>query len=161
MLISHTISPSSPCHVQIHNYANYKYIITNLLVLCATTTSLLGSLNALLIRLDLATLHGAHESSGCLEWSLELATRWLAEEVDLDEIALESALEWNNALDEERVRVLEVDVHDSHHADTHKLCAEESLELLLVVCVNGGGYGFWLLGGTHWGWLDVFEDGHV
>jgi hypothetical protein len=162
MLISHTITPFHPCHVEeIHNYANYKYIVTTLLVLCATATSLLCSLNALLVSFNLTTLHSAHEASGCLKWSLELATRWLAEEVDLDQVSLESALDWDDALDEERVCVLKVDVHDGHHADTHELCAEEGLELLLVVGVNGGGDGLWLLGGTHWGWLDVFEDGHV
>lgn len=135
-----------------------------LLLLSATTASLLGELNALLVGLDVASVGAAHhaaEAAGSLPGTLELAGGGLAEDVDLDEVALEGALEGNDGLDQERVGVVEVEVHDAHHADTHELGLEEAAQLLLVVGVHGGGDDLGLLGAAHGGGLDVLEDGHV
>jgi len=134
---------------------------TNLLVLDATTASALGSLDALLVRLDLAARHGAHHATSRLPWSRQIAGCGLAEEVDLDEVALERALERDDGLDEERVGVLEVDVHDGHHADTHQLRLVQFAELLEVVGLDRGRDELGLFAGTHRGGLDVLDDRHV
>lgn len=81
--------------------------------------------------------------------------------MDLDEVALEGALDRDDALDQEGVGVLEVQVHDGHHADAHELGLEESAQLLGIVGVDGGRDGLGLVGAAHRGGLDVFEDGHV
>ena len=134
----------------------------HLLLLGTATARSLGLLDALLVRLDLTTaLHGSHESRSCLPWSLELADGRGAEQVHLDEVALESALEGDNRLDQEGVGVLEVDVHDAHHANAHELRLEERTELLEIVCVDRSRHGLGLLGRAHGGWLNVLEHSHV
>lgn len=100
-------------------------IARRLLVLDAATASTLSSLDALLVRLDIAALHGAHEARGGLPGAGEVARRRLPEQVHLDEVAFEGALERDDGLDEQRVRVLHVQVHDGHHADAHHLALEE------------------------------------
>jgi hypothetical protein len=135
-----------------------------LLLLGATTASLLSKLNALLVGLDVTGVGAAHhaaEAAGSLPGALELANSGSAEEVDLDEVALERALEGDDRLDEEGVGVVEVQVHDTHHADTHELRLEEAAQLLLVVGVDGGGDDLGLLGAAHGGGLDVLHDGHI
>merc|ERR1711939_1126926 len=47
----------------------------------------------------------------------------------LSQVALERALDGDDALDEQRVRVLEVQVHDGHHADAHELAAPRLAQL--------------------------------
>lgn len=135
----------------------------HLLLLGTSTSSLLGQLDALLVGLDLALtlLQSTHHTGSGLPWTLEVSARWLAKKVDLDQVALESAFERDDGLDEEWVGVLEVDVHDTHHAESHQLRLEETLQLLLIVCVDGGGNSLWLLGAAHRRRLDVLEDGHV
>jgi hypothetical protein len=136
-------------------------INTNLLLLGTSPSSSLSSLNALLIRLDLATLHGTHEPTARLPRPLELATRGLAEQMYLDEVAFEGALDGDDGLDDERVRVLEVEVHDAHHANAHELRLEEGAELLCVVGVDGCSNGLGLFGRTHGCWFNVLNDCHV
>jgi hypothetical protein len=146
-----------------------RYIIPRctaqrLLLLSTTTTSLLSSLNALLISLDITRVRATHhatEATGSFPGTLELAHSRLAEEVDLDEVALERALEGDDRLDEERVGVVEVQVHNAHHADAHELRLEQAAQLLLVVGVHGCGDDFGLFGAAHGGGLDVFHHGHV
>ena len=139
-------------------------IAQRLLLLGTATAGLLGELDALLVGLDVAGVgatHHATEATSGLPGTLELANSGSAEEVNLDEVALESALEGNDGLDEEGVGVVEVKVHDAHHADTHELGLEETAQLLLVVGVDGGGDDLGLLGAAHGGGLDVLHDGHV
>lgn len=81
--------------------------------------------------------------------------------MDLDHVALEGALEGDDALDEKRVGVLEVDVHESHHGNTHGLTTESGANLLRIVGVDGGGDKLALLGRAHGGGLDVLESGKV
>lgn len=81
--------------------------------------------------------------------------------MDLDEVALKGALDGEDALDHERVGVLHVDVHESHHGDSHELATEGCLELLVVVGLDGGGDELALLAGSDGCGLDVFESGHV
>jgi hypothetical protein len=135
-----------------------------LLLLGATTASLLSGLNALLVGLNVTGVGAAHhaaEAAGSLPGTLKLADSGSAEEVDLDEVALKSAFEGDDRLDEERVGVVEVQVHDTHHADTHELGFEQAAELLLVIGVDGGGDDLGLLGAAHGRGLDVLHDGHV
>jgi hypothetical protein len=134
-----------------------------LLLLGTTAASLLGQLDALLVGLEVcvAAAHHAAEAGGGLPGTLELAGGGLAEDVDFHEVALEGALEGDDGLDEERVGVLEVQVHDAHHADAHELRLEEAAQLRLVVGVHGGGDDLGLLGAAHGRGLDVLEDGHV
>ena len=134
---------------------------SRLLVLDTTTTGTLSSLNALLVGLDLATLHGAHEATSRLPGPGKLAGRGLAEEVNLDEVAFESTLEGDDGLDEKRVGVLHVQVHDSHHTDTHHLTFEESAELCEIIGLDGGCDELRLLAGAHGGGLDVLDNGHI
>lgn len=130
---------------------------STLLLLGATTASTLGGLDSLLVALGRATLHGAHEALGLLEGALEVAGSGLAKDVDLDNVALEGALDGDDALDEQGVGVLEVHVHESHHGDTHGLAAEGGADLLVVVGVDGGGDELALLGGAHGGGLNILE----
>jgi hypothetical protein len=135
--------------------------LTNLLVLNTTTTSTLSSLDALLVGLDLTTRHSAHHATGRLPWSRQIASCGLTQEVDLDEVALESALERNDGLDEERVGVLEVDVHDGHHANTHQLRLVQLAELRKIVGFDRSRDEFGFFAGSHGGGLDVLDNGHV
>jgi hypothetical protein len=134
---------------------------TDLLLLGTTPASLLGSLNRLLIALDGTALEPAHESRGSLERTLEVTGGGLAEEVDLGHVVLEGALEGDDALDEEGVGVVEVEVHDAHHGDTHQLRPHHGLDLREIVGVDGGGNKLALLGRTHRRRLDVFQGGQV
>ena len=134
---------------------------TQLLLLNAATASPLGGLDCLLVALDLPALEATHEAASLLEGPLKIARSRLTKKVDLGQVRLEGALEWNDALDEERVGVLEVEMHDGHHGDAHHLGAHHGLELTEVVRVDGGGHQFALLRGSHRCGLDVFESGHV
>jgi hypothetical protein len=135
--------------------------MVDLLVLDATTASTLGGLDALLVRLDLTTLHGAHDAASRLPRPGKVAGSGLTEEVNLDEVALESALERNDRLDKQRVGVLHVQVHEAHHADTHHLGLEEGAQLLQVVGLDRGRDKLGLLARAHGRRLDVLNDGHV
>lgn len=132
-----------------------------LLLLGTTTARLLSSLNGLLVAGSRATLHGRHEVAGGLEGALEVARGGLAIDVDLDKVALEHALDGDDALDQKRVGVLHVEVHESHHGNSHELAAEGSLELAKIVGVDRGSDELALLAGAHGGRLDVLEGGHV
>lgn len=141
-----------------------RCIAQRLLLLSATATSLLSGLNALLVGLDATLVRAAHhaaEAASRLPGPLQFTSSCLAEKMNLDEVALERALEGDDGLDEERVGVVEVQVHDAHHADAHELRLEEAAQLLLVVGVDGGGDDLGLLGAAHGSGLDVLEDGHV
>lgn len=135
--------------------------MSTLLLLGTTTARALSGLDGLLVALDGATLHGAHEALGSLEGALEVAGGGLAPDVDLDNVVLKGALQGDDALDEEGVGVLEVDVHEGHHADSHQLAAEGGADLLLIVGVDRGGDELALLGGAHRGGLDILEGGQV
>lgn len=136
-------------------------VVTSLLLLGTTTAGTLGGLDGLLVALGGAGLQTLHDAGGGLEGTLEIAGGGLAEDVDLDEVALEGGLEGDDGLDEEGVGVLHVDVHEGHHGDAHGLGAEGLAELGRVVGVDGGGDELALLRGAHWGGLDVLEGGEV
>jgi hypothetical protein len=131
------------------------------LVLDTTTTGTFGSLDALLIRLDFTTGHRSHHTTRRLPRSLQITSRRLAHEVDLDKVTLESALERDDGLYEQRVRVLEVNVHDSHHADAHQLRLVELAELLEIVGFDRGRDKLGLFARAHGRRLDVLDDGHI
>lgn len=129
-----------------------------LLLLSTTPSTPLRSLNTLLIRLDLPAR--AHKPSR-LPRPLQIANRRLPPQMHFRQVALERRLDGDDALDEQRVGVLEVEVHDGHHADAHQLAAPRLAHLRVVVGVDGGGDGLFALGGAHGRWFDVFEDGLV
>jgi hypothetical protein len=137
--------------------AEIRFRNSSLLLLGTTTASTLSSLNGLLVALGRATLHGAHEALGLLEGTLEVTGGRLAKDVDLDHVVLEGALDGDDALDEERVGVLHVDMHEGHHGDTHGLATESGTDLLVVVGVDGGGDELALLSGAHGSGFDILE----
>lgn len=132
-----------------------------LLLLGSAATGALGRLDGLLVALGRAALETAHEAGGLLEGALEVAGRGLAEEVDLGEVGLESTLERDDALDEERIGVLEVEMHDAHHEDAHHLRAHQLLELAEIVVLDSGGNELGLLCRAHRCRLNIFEGGEV
>lgn len=134
---------------------------TDLLVLDTTTAGTLGCLDALLVGLDLTAGHGTHHATSRLPWSRQLTSRRLSQEVNLDQVALESALEWDDGLDEKRVRVLEVEVHDGHHANTHQLGLVELAELLEIVGLDRGCDELGLFARTHGSGLHILDYSHV
>lgn len=77
--------------------------------------------------------------------------------MDLNEATLQGALDGQDGLDDERVGVLEVEMHDAHHTDADHLGAEEGAELDEVVFLDGGCYGLGIFAGAHRGGFDVFE----
>jgi len=81
--------------------------------------------------------------------------------MNFKQIPLERAFQRDDALDQQRVRVLEVQVHDAHHADSHQLRLEHGAQLLLVVGVDRCRDELGLFGGAHGGGLDVFEGGEI
>lgn len=134
-----------------------------LLLLGATAASLLSSLDSLLVALDGAAslLHSAHEALGLLERSLEVTRGGVAEDVDLEQVALDDRLDGDDALDDQGIGVLHVDVHKRHHGDTHQLASPGLAKLVEVVGVDRGGDEFALFGRARRCWLNVLEGGHV
>ena len=123
--------------------------------------SLFRTFNTLLVGFRLRVWVQAHEPASCLPWSLEVSDRRLPKQVYLDEVDLQSALQWNYALNEERVRVFEVEVHDAHHPNTRQLALPQRSKLGHVIRVNGGGDQLRFLGRAHWGGFDVFYRCHI
>lgn len=81
--------------------------------------------------------------------------------MNLNQVGLESALEGDDGLDDERVGVLHVQVHEAHHRDTHELRPEGVLDLLRVVRVHGRRHELALFRGSHRRRLDILESGEV
>lgn len=81
--------------------------------------------------------------------------------MDLDQVGLERAFDGEDRLDQKRVGVLEVQVHDGHHADAHELGAHQLPELLLVVFHDGRRHGTGFFAGAHRSGLNVFEGGQI
>lgn len=83
-------------------------LVTSLLVLDTTPAGTLGGFNSFLIALRRPALETTHEPGRLLKGTLEITNRRLAEEVDLDQVGLDGALERDDGLDQERVGVLHV-----------------------------------------------------
>lgn len=81
--------------------------------------------------------------------------------MDLDEVPFKSALERDNRLNEQRVCIFEVEMHDSHHAHAHELGLEQLAQFGQVVCLDRRGYEFGLFAGSHGRGLDVLYYRHV
>lgn len=141
--------------------AKYSIISMNprLFFLNASTSSSFSLLNTLLVALDLSARHSKRAVS--LPGPLEIADRRLVEEVNLNEISLKSALERDDRLDEKRIGVFEIEVHESHHGQTHQLRLPLAAELVQVVVVDRGRNELAFLGGSHGRRLDVLERRHV
>jgi len=85
-----------------------EYVRNPLLLPNTSPATPLGRLDTLLVSLNLALLHASKQARTSLPRPLEGSRRWLAQEVDLDQVRLKDALQRNDALDEQGVRVLEV-----------------------------------------------------
>ena len=133
----------------------------NLFLLNASTACPLSLLNTLLVSLDLPSTTHSHKASRSLPRSLQIPSSRLAEQMDLDQVSLKCALQRDDRLDEKRIGVLEVQMHNAHHSNTHELRLEHATKLLQIVGVNSGGDEFGLFGAAHWGWFDVFEGREV
>ena len=70
-----------------------------LLLLHSPTSCLLCTLHTLPIRLRISLPH-SHQATLCLPRPLQISHRRLPKQIDLDQVALESALERDDALDE-------------------------------------------------------------
>lgn len=132
--------------------------VMHLLLLDTAAVVLLRALDRGFVALGLAL---GHEATSILEGAREVTSSGLAEDVDLDQVGLEGALQGDDGLDEERVGVLHVQVHHRHHADTHQLATDQLAQLPLVVVHVGGSDRLGLLAGTHGGRLNVLERSHV
>jgi len=132
-----------------------------LLFLGSTTTAALSSLHGLLVSLNLAARQATKQTGARLPRSLQITGGRLAEDVDFDEVGLEHALQRDDALDQQRVGVLEVQVHDAHHADAHELGTDQRTPLLLVIGLDGRGDALGFFGAAHLRWLNVLDDRHV
>ena len=147
------------CHIQVESTSSLESSVSHSsLLLDATTVILLSILNRSLVALRLTL---SHEAAATLERTGQVAGSGLAEHVNLDEVGLESALEGNDGLDEERVGVLHVQVHNTHHADAHQLTADQLAQLRLVVIHVGGSHGLGLLAAAQGSRLDVLKGRHV
>ena len=60
-------------------------------------------------------------------------------------------------LDEERVGVFEVEMHESHHGNSHQLRLVLRLELAVVILLNGRSDQLGFFSRTHGRWLNIFE----
>lgn len=134
-----------------------------LLFLGTAAASLLSGLDSLLVALDGAAtlLHSAHEALCLLERSLEITRGGLAEDVDLEQVALDDGLDGDDALDDQGIGILHVEVHKRHHGDTHQLATPGLAELVKVVGADRGGDELALFGRAHRRGLNVLEGGHV
>jgi hypothetical protein len=131
-----------------------------LFFLHSSSATPLGSLNAGFVALDLTATHAHHSSRG-FPRPLQVSSSLLPKEMDLNEIALEGSLDGDDRLDQERVGVLEVQVHDTHHGHSHQLSLVECLKLRLVVLVNRRSDQLGLFAGAEGSRLDVFERAEV
>lgn len=131
---------------------------SHLLLLNTTAIVLLRLLNRRLVTLDLTLVH---EAVASLEWPLQITGGRLAEDMNLDQVRLERALERDDRLDQERVGVLEVQVHHAHHANAHQLALDQLAQLRLIVVHVGRRHGTGFLAATHRSGFDVFEGRHV
>ena len=81
--------------------------------------------------------------------------------MDLDQVAFESPLQWDDALDEQGIGIFKVKVHEAHHAYTHELGFPESPQLLCVVGMDGGCDQLRFFSRAHRGRFDVFESREI
>ena len=132
----------------------------HLFLLGSSTTSALSSLDASLVTLRLARSHSHHTASG-LPWSLELTDRRPAKDVHLDQIALEGAFDRDDGLDQKWVGVFEIEMHETHHSNTHQLALVCRRQLILVVLLDRRGDELGFLTGSHRRRFDVFQRGQI
>src|SRR2546430_11097777 len=104
-----------------------------LLLLDTSLPASLRRFNTLLVSFNLALLHAPKQTSTCFPRPLEVSLGRFSQEVDLGQLRLKNTLQWDDALDEQGIRVLEIQVHDTHHADAHELGPDQGTQLLVVV----------------------------
>lgn len=138
-------------------------LFINLLLLDSSGSGGLGGRNGLLVGLDVSTAHsGTAKHGGSLEGSLEIANGGLAKDVDLHNVLLNGRLDGHDGLQQKRVGVLHVNVHEAHHGNTGEDSSDGRVDLLDVVLLDGGGDELGLLlAAESVGRLDVFESGEV
>ncbi|KAI3487496.1 hypothetical protein L1887_48600 [Cichorium endivia] len=131
-----------------------------LLVLLARAGTL-GLLDGSLVGLRTGLTGGTEKTRGSLEGALEIAGGGLAPDPELGHVGLERVLEREDGLDDERVGVAEVEVHEADHGAAHEDAARGLGDLGEVVVAVGGGDE--LAGLLRHGVLgvDVLDDGKV
>lgn len=134
----------------------------NLLCLDTTLAGLFCGFDGLLVGLWVGTTGGSTEHGWGLEGSLQVAGGRLVEDVDLDLVVFQSGLDWGHDLHEQRVGVLHVQVHETHHGETGVDGLDGGVDLLQVVVTHGGDFEFFFGLATQWvWWSDVFQGGQV
>ncbi len=76
------------------------------------------------------------QTSSCLERPFEVTLCGLAKDVECNDLRVVERLEPHERLDEQRLRVLEVEMEEKHHAAAHVDCTRELGGLLEVVVPN-------------------------
>lgn len=104
----HTASSIRSDEQQATSQPTTQHPVGRLLLLHSSTPVLLRLLHRRLVTLHLPLVH---KVAGRLKRPLQVARRRLAEHVDLHEVRLQRALQRDHRLDHQRVRVLEVQVH--------------------------------------------------
>lgn len=155
----------SATHSSLSSSTEYTiyYYSQHLLLLDTSGAGSLGGRDGLLVGLDVAAAHaGSSKHGGGLEGSLEIANGGLAKDVDLDNVLLDGRLDGHDGLQQQRVGVLHVDVHEAHHGDSGEHAPDGGVDLLDVVLLDGGGHELGLLlAAESVGRLDVFESGEI
>lgn len=64
------------------------------------------------------------EHASGFEWAFEIADSGFSEDVDSNGFGIVDILDAHEGLDEQGLREMEVEVHDTHHGDTHVRGAE-------------------------------------
>jgi hypothetical protein len=64
------------------------------------------------------------EHTSGFEWAFEVTDSRFAEDVDGDGFGVVDVLDAHEGLDEQGLREVEIEVHDTHHGDTHVRGAE-------------------------------------
>lgn len=109
------------------------------LLILLTRASLLSLLNRSLVGLRTSLSSSTEQTRGSLERTLQVARSRLAPDPDLGHVGFQCVLQWQNRLDDKRVGVSHVEMHESDHSATHQDTASGFGDLGKVVVTAGGG----------------------
>lgn len=127
-----------------------------LLLLRTTSSCSLRCFDRCLVS-DGCSLTHTHHATACLPWALQLASCGLPKDVNFDQVTFQRTLDRKDGLDEERVGIFQVDMHEAHHGNSHQLRFVLRLELAAVVFLDGGGDELGLLTRSHGCRFDILQ----
>ncbi|QBM88409.1 hypothetical protein METSCH_C03770 [Metschnikowia aff. pulcherrima] len=81
--------------------------------------------------------------------------------MDLDNVRLQRRLHQRHGLHDQRVGVLHVQMHETHHSQRGEDRLDLGINLLQIVLLHGGHHGFLLLAAHRVGRLHVLHRGQV